>query len=400
MIINMQFDALDSAMGTVSNIVSDRQLDENLKNVIIWVKDGQLRLAAYSGNIISATPIEAEIDYEQEVPVEYLAQLKAKEINDVLSSFKGLTRTKISNVKIHIEDTLATMYITESPVDETMTDADKYNQVCKFRLVKPHMKDLIRTKIQEIDMSPVGEEITTVDLLVYLNALLPAVSKQTRETNNKINFAEDDIYAFLQTHAALMPNKLPAIMSNFRLVNTVAAFIKTFITGTESFVLKKEEKGQGLVVLTIKANNSVAVIQCPDMSRAFDMTGYSGLPASGVAVDKGYLIDVLKRLSLTSEPASITITIGGGMGSMKVITKTMTQDLPVIQAKGEGTFSFSIKADLLSEMIFAHSSLDENVFIYLEQGERNITMGCQDNSQLWKTKNTGLAPSTATFNWS
>lgn len=399
MIINMKFEALDSAMSTVSNIVSDRQLDENLKNVTIWVKDNELRLAAYSGNIVSATPVEASIEYEGAESGEYLAQLKAKDINDVISSFKGLTRTKISNVKIHIEDTQAMLYITESPVDETMHNASQYNQVSKFRIVKPHMKDLVRSKIQEIMMNPDGEEITTADLLLYLNALLPSVQKQTRDTNNKINFASDDIYALLQTHAALMPNKLPAVMSNFRLVNSVAAFIKTFITGTETFIVKKEEKGRGLVVLTIKANNSVAVIECPDMSRAFDMTGYSGMPANAIAVDKGYLTDVLKRLSLGSEAASINISLSGGVGSMKVITKTMTQEVPVINAKGEGSFSFSIKAELFSEMIFGHASLDENVFIYLEQGERNITMGCQDNSGLWKTKNTGLAPSTANFNW-
>jgi hypothetical protein len=178
-------------------------------------------------------------------------------------------------------------------------------------------------------------------------------------------------------------------------------FLKNFIGSEPNFQLAKEIGQGGMVILTVTAGESIATIKCPDMNRAYDITNFMEIPESGVVVDKDYLKDVLKRISLGNEPANIDISIENGFGFLKATTKTMTQQIPVVTAKGEGAFSFQIRADLLSNLIFSHADyFGENVFLYLTTNERgNITLAVKDNTSMWHTKITGLAQSKGDFEW-
>lgn len=401
MIIRTSFEVLENAMATVSAIVSDKLLQEDLKNVIIWVKDGVVRFAAYSGNIVSATEVEAEAIFDGE-PQETFIQLKAKDINDVISSFKGLKRTKVEKVEFHIKENEAVMHVFEVPADSDINFAEVYNQESKFRITKPRLKELVKNEVQKINTEVEGVQIPSIDLLLFINALYPTVAKETRESTSNVFFGKEHIYTVLAPYVAIMQNKLPEVISGFRLSNSVVNFLKNFISASEVFTIDKQEMGNGMVVLTVKVNSSVAVIKCADMSRAFDMTNFVTIPANGIVVDKAYLTDVLKRMILSSDAAFVEISIQDGQGTMKVVSKTMTQNIPVLKAKGEGKFSFSIKAELLSAVIFSHVNFfGENVFIYLENGDRNnVIMAVKDNTDLWQTKLTGLASAKGDFAWS
>jgi hypothetical protein len=401
MIIKVGFEALETAMVTVSSIVSDKLLTDDLKNVIIWVKDGKTRFAAYNGNISSATEVVTEVVFDGE-PVETFVQLKAKDINDVVASLKGLKRTKVSRVEFDIKENEAVMHVFEEAISAEQENALKYTQESRFRIIKPRLKDVVKNSIKEINIEVEGIQIPSVDLLLYINALYPTVAKETRESTNNVLFGTEHIYSVLAPYSAIMKNKLPEVISGFRLSNSVVNFLKNFITNAETFSIDKQDMGNGMVILTVKANESVAVIRCADMQRSFDMTNMITIPPNGVVIDKVYLIDVLKRMNLDSEAAHVEIIIENGLGSMKVTGKKYTQNIPVVKTKGEGSFTFTIRAELLSNVIFSHTSIfGELVYIYLEHGDRgNIIMSCLDNSELWQTKVTGLASSKGDFSWS
>lgn len=398
--ISTSFEELDSAMLTVTSIVSDKMLSEDLKNVIVWIKDGVVRFAAYNGNIISATEVGASLEGVGNEE-EHFFQLKAKDINDVVASLKGLKRTKVDRVTFEIKENEALMHIFETALDEEMVNAESYNQESKFRIQKPRLKDAIRNEVQKVNIAVEGSHITAVDVLLYINSLYPTVMKETRESTNNVLFGKEHVYTMLPSYSAVLQNKLPEVLSGFRLKNSVVNFLKNFIAGFDSFSIDKEDKGNGMIILTVRAGNSVAEIKCADMSRAFDMTNFITTPSNGIVVDKAYLIDVLKRMSLSSEAAFVEINIANGSGDMKVLSKAMTQNIPVIKAKGEGSFAFSIRPELLSNVIFSHiQGLDENVFLYLENGDKNnVVLAVKDNTELWQTKVTGLSQGKGNF-WS
>lgn len=400
MIIKTSYEVLEEAMETVSAIVSDKMLQEDLKNVIVWVKDGKTRFAAYSGQIMSATEVDAEVIQENS-GVEEFVQLKAKDINDVLNSFKGLKRTVVSRIEIHVKENEAVMHVFEEPASEEFENAEEYRQVSKFRITKPRVKELVKNEVQKINIDVQGTDVPSVDLLVFVNALYPTVSKETRESTNNVLFGDEHIYTVPSNYSAIMPNTLPEVFRGFRLQNSVVNFLKNFIQNYDYFTIDKQDMGNGMVVLTVKVGSSVAVIKCADMSRAFDMTNFVTTPENGIVVDKQYLMDVLKRMNLSSEAAHIEVSIVDGVGTMKVVSKTMTQNIPVIKTKGEGSFPFSIRAELLSTIVFSHTTgLGENVFLYFEYNDRNnIVMAVKDNTGVWQTKITGLTQSKADFSW-
>lgn len=398
MIITMSFETLTSTMTKVSSIVSDKLLQEDFKNVIFWVKNGELYSSAYGGIVSSATKTDADVSVKEG---EHFVQLKAKDIMDIMKTFIGLKRTVVSKVEFHIGENDALMYLYEEPVSDDLAFADNYRQVSKFRITKPRMKDIVKSEIQKIATNTEGTVVNTGDLLVYVNALYPTIANETRESTYNLMFGDEYIYTVPAQYAAIMPNRLPEVFRGFRLSNSMVNFLRNFIGTEEQFTIAKEVAQGGMVILTVTAGSSVATIKCPDMSRAFDITNFMTIPETGVVVDKGYLKDVLKRMSLGNEPAQITIVVENGVGNMSVITKTMTQQIPVLKAKGQGQFSFQIRAELLSNLIFSHADyFDENVYLYLEINERgNITLAVKDKLDIWHTKIMGLAQSRGDFDW-
>ena len=404
--IKLGFSQLESLMGTITSVVNDKLLQEDLKNLIIWKKGDVLRFVGYNGNIVTALDVDAiSVDGIEEE--EYFTQLKAKDINDVLGTFKSLNRTVVSGVELIINDNEAQIVITESAANESLENADIYNRKSKFRVTKPRLKEMVKNEIQKVDLDVVGVSVQSVDLLLYINSLLPTVEKETRDSTNNILFGEEKVYTVLASHTAIMPNRLNKEISDFRIPNSVVKFVKGYISNTETFEFHKNVLGNGAVVLTLKKDGAIATIKCADMSRAFDITNFLEIPTNGIAVDKLYLIDVLKRVNLGSESPCIEVKVikdevtGATVGEMRVQSKAMTQSIPVTKAKGEGEFSFSMKADLLSSMIFAHTTdFDESVFFYFDKGDRgNIVMVCKDNSNFWHTKMVGVTPAKGDFAW-
>ena len=398
MIITTDYETLTSTMNTVSSIVSDKMLQEDFKNVVVWVKEGVVRFGAFGGTVSSATKTVAESSVKEG---EHFFQLKAKDISDVLSTFSGLKRTVVTKIEFHIGENDALMYLYEEAASDDFGNAEAYKQTPRFRITKPRLKDIVKAEIQKVVANTEGTVVETGDLLVFVNALYPTVAKETRESAYNVMFSEEHIFTVPAQYAAIMPNRLPEVFQGFRLSNSMVNFMKNFIGNEPNFVLAKETVQGGMVILTVTVGDSVATIKCPDMSRAYDITNFMEIPETGVVVDKDYLKDVLKRISLGNEAANIDISIENGFGLLKVTTKAMTQQVPVIKAKGSGAFSFQVRADLLSNLIFSHVDyFGENVYLYLTTNERgNITLAVKDNTEMWHTKITGLSQSKGDFDW-
>lgn len=413
MIITMGFEALKEAMGTISSIVENKNINEDSKNVVIWHKEGVTRFSAYNGNVVGATPVESTIVGAPEGE-ELFIQLKAKDINDVIDSFKGLTRTVVSSVRFEIKDKEAIMHVFEKASEDVEEEnAEEYAQESKFRINQPRLQQIVRNSIREINTEAEGVTIPSDIMLEYIGALLPTVSKEVRDSTSHVMFGNDLLYTLTGAYGTVMPNKLGVVVdapveavSGFRLKNTVVSFIKGFISNSESFTLLKEDKGVGSVLLTLRVGGSVAVIKCPDMSRAYNMTNYAitpeNEPKNGVVIDKMYFVDVLKRMSLGDAETQVEISIVEGEGQMKVLSKTMNQMIPVIQTKGEGVFSFKMKSELLSNVILSHlRGFGDKVFMYLEQNPSNnkLVLVVRDDTSLWQTKIDGLTSSRDSFAW-
>lgn len=399
MIIKLGMDTIEKAMTTVTAITNDKNLKDDLKNLIVWLKKDKTYFVANNGNISSLTLVEAMVDFEGQPEEETFIQLRAKDINDVVASMKGLKRTKVTSVEFHVTENEAVMFVYEEAIDPEMAFAESYKQVSKHRVTKTRIKDIVKSEIQNINMDVEGEAVPSLDLKLYIDALYPTVSKETREATSNVMFDNDYVFTRLPSYAALMKSELPDVCKGYRLPNNYVAFLRNFAYD-EVIHIDKNDLGNGLVILTLKNSDSVAQIKCADMSRAYDITPCIEIPNEGIAVDKMYLLDVLKRVNKGNDPIFVEITTKDGEGTFKVISKTMTQEIPVTRAKGEGSYAFSIRGDLLANVIMSHVSVfDETIYLYFEYADRNIVMACTDCLGLWHTKMMGLTESRGDFDW-
>jgi len=402
LIIKAKLNDVEMAMDIVSAVVSDKLLQEENKNLVVWLKDGDVNFVAHNGNTIGMSKVLCEVEWVG-VQEETFIQLRAKDILDVLTSLKGLKRTKVESIELHIKPAEAQLHVFETAISPDMDNAGQFNQTSKYRITKTNIKDVIKNDIQNVNTAVEGVQLEVSNAMVFIDALLPTVSKETREASLNVMFGESNYYSVLNTYVAVMPNKLLPEFSGFRLTNSTLSFLKSFISVDPEapFTFRKEEKGNGLVHLTVKKNDSVALIKCADLSKAFDITNFLGLPDNGIVMDKMYLIDVLKRVNNISDAVFIEVKVDGGEGSFEVKSKSMTQKVPVMRSKGKGEYNFSIRADLLSSVIFSHATyFDSSIFMYFDTGGKgNIIMACADNSKLWHTKMTGLSSSKGDFAW-
>lgn len=391
-------------MSKVSDLVGDAMADESLRALIIATENDDLRFAAYNGNVTSVTKIaDAAMDASDGFSAPYV-MIRAKDITDLLSTFRSLKRTKVKEVEINITQSGAQVIMHEEPASDSMVNADKYNQNSRFKVRMMDVRPAIAKELQSVDMTPKGVQLDSKSFLAYINALLPTVVKEKRLLTNSITFGPESVYTFLATYMAIMPNHLPGELNGFRLTNTMAGFVKSFIGSEETFGFYKEEKGKGAVLITLFTSDSVAVLKAGDMSQANDISQFSGIPDTGVVVDKAYLLDVLKRIAMAgaAEKVVVTATIENGMGTLSVATKNMKQEIPLVAAKGTGVFSFDIQGETLGNVIFAHTNMfDENVFLYLDHTAdgRSTMLCCTDNTSAWTTRMPRLSNVASGYDW-
>ncbi|MNL91160.1 hypothetical protein D3C81_08900 [compost metagenome] len=405
--IRMTLENLEKAMSSISAIIADKMAQEEVKNLILWVKEGKVKFVGANYYITNINNIDCELEQEEGSGESFIS-LRAKDINDIMATFKGLKKTKVEYVDFIIGENNAIMEIKEVPIDDKDEFAAKLNQVSKFKITRPRMKPILEKQIKEIDTTVEGTPIVCADLRLYIDALLPTIAKETRENVNHMLFGEDYIYTVLSTYVAIMKNELPkeqkSVISDFKLQNTIVNFLKGFMGNLETISIHKHKFETGKVVLTIIKDDAIAVISCADLQRTFDIKGYMELPQNKIAVDKLYLLDVLKRMNLSVEAAFVEVDLDGTEGNgytptMKVTSKNMTQEIPLRKAKGTGKYNFSMRAELLSSMVFGQTNLDENVFFSLDIKDNSVILACSDNTNIWATRMNGLAITKGNFDW-
>lgn len=413
--ISLKYEVMDKALNTLMPIINDKLLAEDLKNVTLHIKGDVGKLVATSTQITSAVDTDLlEVEFTDEDIVEIdsegrkeaFVQMRAKELDNILSTFKGLKRTKVSKITLNVDETSVVMDVHEEPIDKEMPNAEKYVRVTKFRLVRLRIRGILLDEIKSVQTKPASNvEIPTGDLLLYVNALLPNIKNEKRDTFNAINYSDNYIYTSSSSYVAVMNNAFEEVgvdcLNGFRLQNSKADFLKSFVNDVEKVEFTKSLLERGGVLLTVVKPGAIATLKCPDMSKVRDISSeISNLSElKGIEVDKIYLLDVLKRVKLSSDIINVEVDTLNRL--MKLKSKTVVQELPILSNKGaEGVYKFTLKVDVVDSLIFAHTNMFDDVLTMAFKNEGNtVTLVCSDSTELWQTVIKGLPQQELKTDW-
>ena len=325
-------------------------------------------------------------------------------------------RYKIEIVPDEINTTLS---VFEEPLDTQDVYAEKYRNVTKHRVASPKFPSGIRKELENRNLANEGVVMSSPDIKAYLDTLVATIPADSRDSvGTRIMVKGDTIYTAPQLYFAMMENKLDESFADFVLPTSAANFLKSFLTFEDTVQFSKTQL-ESVILLKFVNSKSVAFVAALPATNALDCTPHKAHSNTGIVIDKQYFNDLLKRAP-SQDACVVDIEIcGDGTASGKIMSKTWKQDFVVLKSRldekdfeghsyltgtGENaklSLNFSIRAELLKQLIFAQTNIfEDKVFMYFEAaGNTGIRLACRDDTGIWQTKINTLTPKRGEFNW-
>lgn len=413
--ISVSFEELNRALRATLPIIEDKSISDDMRDVIIWVRESKLSVVACTLFATCESNLDGTVTYaeNEQAGAERFIRIRAKELEKCLSYFTSLRITRVKQVTFEVLERELRLLVEEEIVDGVElpqgATEESYAQVSKYRLTKldvlePIKKEL-KTALSAVDTVSGYEPLDKVAIGSYFDALIPLIPKEARDSiHTRLTFGKEFVYTVPQTYAAMMPNALPDVMSDFILTNNVAVIMQQFCNLEDTtdmarnFINMQDNNPHTAVAVQLILHNSqsTVVLKCHSMAKAFNLDKYTNKPDIGVAFDRRYFMDIMKRFN-----DDVTLTIDVDHRTCTVANQSMTQSIPVVFGKGSGVYSFTIKPILLNSIIFAHASAvtDSFIFMYFEQTDLKLSVICCDDENKWRTRANGLSLVKNDFKW-
>ena len=386
--LRIPFDILVNNLDYVSTVVEDKLLDDSMRNIIFKLTSKGVCLIGYNSIAICKTHLqegdyrvefmEGDLKSSEEGEVMYI-QVKSKELNNFLSTFKSLNKTKPSDVLFETINAKIRLTVFEEPVDEMDTRLSQPSVwVFDNIVVKENVLKEINQKIEEG-----GQSIQSLDILLYLTTLLPLLSDEGGNSlPSKMHFSKDYVYVMPKMFATLFTNVLPEAFQDVVFSYSALNFLKKVLDHNEVVSVNKTATH-----VTLVTDTSAALLRYT--TKMPDQKVYQNAVKkdNGVGLDKLYLKDVLKRLSISNE--SVTITVKALEEVMEVKNSKFSQVIPLTQVKGMeglGNVVFKLTPEILNKAVIGDNSgaFPDELFLYIvPQQTSGYTLVFADATSSW-----------------
>lgn len=370
--ISVDFNELSKVLGYVNTVLADKSVDDKVKNVIFLVNDSSVTVVGYNQITFSRTVLENAT--LEDIQDSWEFQIKASELNKIMSAYSNLSKTSVSSLDIETSGVRIRITIHETPnkEEDAKLAKDSVFEVENAPIIAKVLTD-VKTEYPEE-----SEEMVSTDLLVYISSLMPLMSNDSANSNaSKLNFAEDYVFTMSSSSSAFLQNKLPDNFKNITLGYSSVSFIKKICENVESVSVAKTD-----MYLCISAGNTQAFMRYKPIKINYKVYVEKKSKERGIVVDRLYLKDVLRRLLSTSIDGKILISSNE---NMTVANEVFQQEVPLNGCK-ENTegIGFKISIPILSSLILGSDDLfSGDLFIYFVETVRGYIIYIQDKTGHW-----------------
>lgn len=355
---SMNFEELQGLLSHATAVTSDSALKEADKTIVFMIKEeGESLIAAKNSDLMARVTFTPELVKEGGS-----IQVNSSELSKILSTFTGLSRTKVDSVEFRENNAKVQVIVHESGIDE---ESDAYGGNTSYSLDNIKIKERLLNDISvEFDEAN-AETVSTAELDIILGALMPVMDNKKGVNNNLIHFAEDMVFVMDTRGQVFYKNVLPEVFGNSSFRYTSIAYMRKMIETSNhlsvvisgnKFAIRSED---GMVEAFIN-NIPVRFNYKPTLKGITKQ--------NGVILDRAFLKDIIRRLAFTGADPTLAIKEDG----VHITTSDFARVVPILQAKGDiFGVEFKVKTSLLSSMIIGEDSvMSPNLFMYLEKGRR------------------------------
>ena len=376
--ISLKYDELVETLGFATTVLSDKSVEDRMKNVIFLVEEDSVRVVGYNAFTFSRTEIE-NISVEDIPGNGWQFQVRAANLLKILSSFSSLSKTKVDGVDFEEDGVRIKISIHENAIKE---EDERLSQTCVFQMENiPIMNNVM--KDINMDFPEDVELVDSADLSLYLESLLPLMSNDSASKNeSKLNFASDYVFVMSAQMSAYFKNKLPDAFKGLTLSYSSVNFLKKLTEGSNDINICRIDK-----YLCIQSNNTEAFMRYQNIKIKYQAYLQRLNKDKGIVVDRLYLKDVLRRMSNISPDGKMVIT---DTGILEVSNSNFYQEIPLIKVKdGTAGISFNVSVSFLEKAIVGRDDvLSDELFIYFVPTARGYSIFLLDKTGAWLSNTT------------
>lgn len=378
--LTCDFDNLVTNLKDLSEVVEDRLLSEDLKNVTFRLSQDKVELVGINQIIVFTRKLSNEY-FSLELTDEELAkgtvyfQLRSKELLDFLSSYQGVRKTKVEEVSFE--------FLTEAKVKCMVLERDMDTNaplisswVFNNIMLKPNVLNQMNKPEPEGEL----ETVETLSLMFYTRNLFPLMQPGTN-LFSKLTFGDDYVVAFCVQHYTFMKNLLGDTFKGIVLTYRAVSFMDKVVCNEPQVQVTRTDMD-----LFFKTENSTAFIRydnkLPEYKAYINMFNRD----HAICLDRVYLKDILKRLRLLKD--TIVFTIKDEEGVVNLKNTKFEQSVPMLKSKALEEIekkSFKILPNALSNAIIgSDDEFSSELFIYYcMQPNNTAVIIFTDNSGSW-----------------
>lgn len=376
------YNSLVSALTDMQIVVEDSLLSDDAKNVVFRATPSGVVLNGVNRLITYRIPLDVQY---VEADTDECMQIRSKELLNFLSSYKTLSQTQVVEVNFETQDNLRAKCTVVEQLKNSSDEAantHRYTSSWVFDNIPiptPLLKSL-DTTVPTSDRT----ELKVEDLKWFTDNLLPSLSSSLDAYSNML-FTDKKCIVLNQSYTIIADNSLGITDWNtLKLSHRVMQFINKNICNT---------KNKDKTVRFIKTDRNL-YIELEDGSQVF-LTYTSQLPpyqvyldmidtTHMVKVDRKYLRDILKRVSLLKEP--IMVDIDCNDHTLTFRNTKFNQSIDMADYKeidGYDNIRFKIMPDVIDKIMIGSDKNNDYLYIYYNVSQGNHIILFSDESNRW-----------------
>lgn len=372
--ISVSFSELGAVLKYSDAVLSDKSVDEKIKNVIFVVTPDETQVIGYNAFTFCRTRLE-DVTAE-DVTGTWQFQIKASELNKIMSAFSSLYKTKVE--KLDFEDNGVRIRITVH--EEAVKEEDsRLSQDSTFEMENAPILPAIDKEIH-VDFPDKVNMITSGDLLLYLDSLIPLMTNDTANSiSSRMNFADDYVFTTSSHWSAFIKNRLTEEFHNLCLGYSSATFLKKLCESVESVCVARLDN-----YLCIEAGSTQAFMRYKPVKIKYSAFVTKKSNETGIRLDRLYLKDVLKRMGIVSSDGKMSIV---NAETLVVENETFQQEVPLLAAKGNAVgIKFNVSINAMVQLILGKDDVfSDDIFIYFVPTTRGHMLYLSDKTGAWFT---------------
>lgn len=369
--IKLNFNELASTLSYVNTILSDKTVDEKMKNAIFLVDDGDVTVVGYSALTFSRTKLNSVETEDIEDSWDF--QVKAGELNKIISSYSSLYKTKVEEIEFEKYNNKIRVIIHEEAIKEE--DA-RLAQTGRFLLDSIPIMDSVNKEIH-LEFPEDSDIIMSNELLLYIDSLFPLMSNDSANSlTSKMSFSQGYVFVMSSYISSFFANKLPDSFKGLTLGYSSVNFLKRLCEGVDNIDVQRIDKylciRSGLTEAFLKYQR-VKVNESTYVKRMSN--------ENGVVLDRLYLKDVLRRMSVSSQDGMVKMTDMG----LEVSNEGFSQIIPLNNKKGDvDNLKFRISVPVLSKTIIGDDGVfPSELFLYFVKSGNGYVLYVKDATGGW-----------------